>query len=210
MKKIMISALFLVFILFNLSTAQIIKGYGFKFGITKASQDWNYKSSNSFSPNSRTGINIGVFAESLHLLGLSAVGEMNYSQKGMTSDILITSESGPEPIGTMTINNRIDYLSVALFAKYNFNLLLVKPYIYGGPRADFEVTKNINPGFRIVYDDFDKSILGWSVGAGVELALLPVGLLAEIRYNADKDNAFQNENLSVKNSTIEIRGGIRF
>ena len=128
----------------------------------------------------------------------------------MTNDILLTSESGPEVIGKRTINNRIDYLSFALFAKYNFNLLLIKPYIFGGPRADFEVTKNIYPGFSEVYDDFNKSILGWSIGAGIEIGLLPVGLMAEIRYNADKDNAFQNENLTVKNSTIELRGGIRF
>lgn len=209
MRKISFIALFLVFILSDISSAQLIKGFGFKFGMTKASQDWDYKSVDSFEPNSRTGVNIGVFAESFGLLGLSAVGEMNYSQKGMLYDVVVTSADGTV-IGQETLNNRIDYLSFALFAKYNFNMLLLKPYIFGGPRADFEVTKNIYPGLNDVYDDFNKNILGWSIGAGVEFSLLPVALLAEVRYNADKDNAFKNETLTVKNSTIELQGGIRF
>ena len=65
--------------------------------------------------------------------------------------------------------------------------------------------------FDQVYDDTNKSIIGWSLGAGVELGkFLPIALLVELKYNFDTSKAYESENLTIKNSSYELRGGIRF
>ena len=209
-RMVLVSVMMMVVLATNLS-AQLIKGYGFKFGMTKATQNWDYRSTLKLDPDSRTGMNIGVFAESIGLLGLSILGELNYTQKGMRSDMLITSDAGPEPIGQQTIENKIDYLSLSLLGKYGFEMLLFKPYLFGGPRIDLEVTKNIYSGFDQVYDDTNKSIIGWSIGGGIELGkFLPIALLVELKYNFDTSKAYESENLTITNRSYELRGGIRF
>ena len=211
MKRFFLFSWLILFILFNHTSAQFVKGYGFKLGLTKASQNWDSKSTSPFELDSRTGMNVGIFAETIGLLGLSFLGEMNYTQKGMTYDILQTSKSSPEPIGLKTVDNRIDYLSFSFLGKYSFGMLLFNPYLIGGPRVDIEVTKNIYTGFDQIYDDSKKSILGWSIGVGVELGkFLPWTFLAEIKYNFDTTKAYESENLTIKNNSYEIRGGIRF
>ncbi len=209
-KKIFFLSIIIILVSTSLQ-AQFVRSYGFKVGGSLAKQAWDYSSNYSLEPDNRFGLNIGGFVEFLDLPLASIIAEADYSQKGMKIDIPTTSESGPEIIGTTTLNNRIDYLSLFLLGKLRYNLVLFSPYLIAGPRFDIELGKNVEKGFETIYDDFKKDNFGLTVGIGTELIkILPLSLLAEFRYNYDLSNVYSNERLKVKNQSFDFLVGVFF
>ena len=65
--------------------------------------------------------------------------------------------------------------------------------------------------FNLVYDAFDRTSIGGSLGAGVNLGqVLPAGLFAEVRYNFDFDDAYSTELLTVSNNAVDLWIGVTF
>jgi hypothetical protein len=158
----------------------------------------------------RWGITGGVYVELLDVPLLSLVAEVQYTQKGMSFSLPVTTES--QPFGTgqfMTLSPRVDYLSFPLLAKLRLLFPILTPYIIAGPRADLLVYKK-GDGFDAVIDEFKSTDVGATVGVGVEVNTpLPVGLLAEVRYNASLTDSFKNEFLTVRNRSFDFLVGLR-
>ena len=193
--------------------AQLIRSFGFKIGGNIADEDWNYKAGilSDVKNTSRFGLDLGAFVELLDLPVMSIITEIDYTQKGMKYDLPVTGESSPEQIGTQTINNRIDYLSILVLGKARYNLILFSPYIIAGPRVDIEINKNVDKGLNIIFKDFKKNNFGLTFGIGTELIkILPVSLLAEIRYNLDLSDVYSTDNLKIKNKSFDFLVGIMF
>jgi hypothetical protein len=103
----------------------------------------------------------------------------------------------------------VDYLSVPVLAKVRLSFPAITPYLIAGPRADLLLSKK-GDGFDAVIDKFKSTDVGGTFGLGVELhTLLPVGLLAEIRYNPSFRDAFKNEFLSVRNHSFDFLVGLQ-
>ncbi len=52
-------------------------------------------------------------------------------------------------------------------------------------------------------------MLGWSTGIGIETStILPVDLLAELRYNIDLLDSFNNAGLTFRNQTVDLWFGV--
>ncbi len=212
MKRIILITFVFVSFLANGLSAQFFNDYGIKVGMTNANQDWTYAThlGLNMDANSRWGTNFGVFAETISLLNLSIVPEVNYIQKGMKSEVLVTGESGPGIIGNKTFDNRVDYLNICLLGKFGFNLLLANSYILAGPKMDLQINDSVDEAFKTVFDDFKKNILGFTVGLGAEVNVLLLNVLAEIRYNYDITEVYHTDLLDIKNRSFDIRAGIKF
>ena len=79
-------------------------------------------------------------------------------------------EKPEKVIGTTTVSNRLDYLSLPVLAKGRIDLKSLTPYVLAGIRFDhmlgYESEGDI---FNQVFDAFDPTTIGGSVGAGVEI-----------------------------------------
>jgi len=115
-----------------LLNAQVIRNFGLKFGAARANQSWDY-SSGIFQPDtdfdSRFGLDVGVFFESVSLQFVSVLVEAHYIQKGFIEKILVTTEENPDGTGEfMEFKPRVDYLSFPVLARFTAPVLL-SPYL---------------------------------------------------------------------------------
>jgi hypothetical protein len=194
----------------SMTHAQLVRGYGIKLGTVAANQTWKYTGAPELTTSERWGVTGGVYIELLDLPVIGVVGEIQYTQKGMKFSIPVTTASQPEGTGQfITLSPKVDYLSVPVLAKVRLPFPAFSPYIIAGPRMDLLLSKR-GDGFDAVVDEFKSTEVGGTFGVGVELrTLLPVGLLAEIRYNPSFRDAFKSEFLSVRNHSFDFLVGLQ-
>ncbi len=213
-RKLVIPSIFMVFLgLFafpGVADAQLLRSYGLKLALTSANQDFHYTTPGPFETKRRIGVNAGAFAEWLNIPLLSIVTQVEYAQRGMGVEFVLTGPTSLAPIGAEMIYSRVDYLSIPVMAKLRFQAGLFSPYIIAGPRADFMLGYSSDRNSsNDVYDGFRKSILGDTVGLGVGMAgIIPVRFLTEIRYNFDLQDSFSNSALTVRNNAVDIWLGV--
>lgn len=185
--------------------AQLVRGWGLKAGATFSKQEWDYTSSPGDPEKyDGTGLNIGAFVELLNNPLLTIVTEANYVQKGAESNVTIPL---PGPDAEVKSDKRIDYINFAALAKVRINLGIIKPYVLAGPKIDFEIEKTNSEPFQ---DNFQKGRWGFKVGVGSEVNILPINLFAEILYDADFNDLYNNQNLHINTSSVDLRVGILF
>ncbi|MCK5075419.1 MAG: PorT family protein [Calditrichia bacterium] len=203
-----------IIVLVGAAQAQLIQGYGVKAGISSSNQIWSFED-NELSKNfdNKIGITAGVFAEFLPVPFFKIVTEANFVQKGTNTNIPFTTEDDMDGSSGKTIAYRIDYINFCVKAKASIPFALIKPYIFAGPRVDFQINtktdQNLNHSMT---DDFEKVIYGVSIGIGGEIKnLLPAALLAEFQYNHDLTNIDKTQQgVEMKNRSFEFRLGIKF
>lgn len=189
--------------------AQLRRSYGIKIGAVGANETWS-DITGDWNTKSRWGFTADAYAEIPLSRFLSAQGEIQYTQKGMSLSVPVTTASQPDGSGQYyTISPRIDYISIPLLAKLRIPLIPITPYILVGPRFDFLILKKAD-GLDPVVDNFDNMDYGLTVGAGVELdSLLPFGLLAEFRYNPNAYDSYESGSQRVRNRSLDFLVGIR-
>ena len=202
--------LILVFFVYSTSHAQLVRGYGLKLGVVAANQSWRYTGTAELPTDHRWGFTAVGYLELLDIPILSALVEVQYTQKGMSESLPITTESQPEGTGEfITKRPRVDYLSIPVLAKVRLSMPVVVPYLVAGPRLDFLLSKK-GEGYDAVINKFKTTGFGATLGVGVEVtSLLPISLLAEFRYNPSFDDAFSNSFLTVKNRSLDFLLGVR-
>jgi hypothetical protein len=198
----------------SMTHAQLVRGYGIKLGTVAANQTWQSRLPSNLTfdwPNEyRWGTTGGVYVELLDIPLLSLIAELQYTQKGMRYPIEQTSVLQPDGTGQfVTLSPRVDYISIPLLAKLRFQVPSFTPYLIAGPRADLLVYRR-GGGFEAIVDEFKSTDAGGTFGLGVEMhSLLPVGLLAEIRYNPSFSDVYKNEFLSVRNHSFDFLVGLQ-
>ena len=208
MKKI-----FLIFVIVSSSVlhSQIIKGYGVKIGGTLSHQNWDYSNSNlniNFNPDNKLGLNFGVFVESPTISFFNVVGELNFIQKGIQEELIVTTPESPAGTGeTKLWELGLNYLSIAILAKLNLNFEILKPYLLLGPKVDLELSKSVE-STESFYDEFNKSRLGLKLGIGSEFTIVNLKFLAEFVYDTDFSNLYKNENLEITSYSYDFRIGV--
>ena len=206
-----IAAFVLTIIVPSTADAGLIRRGGVKLALTSANQNYELFALPGNETDRRFGLAAGVFLEWFDLPLLSVITQVEYAQRGMNQEVNLTDTSG-SVIGRGTIGNRLDYLSVPIMAKLRLDLGGVSPYALAGVRFDYLLGYSSDLGaFNPVYDSFDKSIMGGAAGAGIEIPdLLPVGLLAEVRYNFDLTDSYKTDLLKVSNNALDFWVGITF
>ncbi|GBD87532.1 hypothetical protein BMS3Abin03_01466 [bacterium BMS3Abin03] len=128
----------------------------------------------------------------------------------MKEEIPVSTVTQPDGTGEfVTWNTRVDYINISAFGKLRFNAGLFMPYILLGPKIDFEINKVNSLGpVNVVEENFKKNRFGFKVGIGTEINLLSLNLIAEILYDTDFNELYENENLKVNSNSFDLRVGI--
>jgi hypothetical protein len=204
--KILFNILFVLFLSQNIE-AQIISKYGLKSGLTITSLKW--ENNPYFKFDNKNGFNLGIFAEFLNYSFFNIVAELNYTQKGFVLKTEITSNEHPEGTGEFQIHpSRTDYLNSTILGKIKFSQGDFRPYLIVGPKFDFEIYNNDK--IFIIQDDFAKFIPGLKVGLGTEFTISKLNFLTELLYDANFIDLYEENNLKITSSSIDIRVGIIF
>jgi hypothetical protein len=208
MKIIIVSVFTIVLLFSHLGNAQFLKSYGLKGAFTSADQKLNYTYVN-IETKRRIGFNAAVFVEWFSVPYFSLVTQCEYNQRGMRTAFAQTG-SVLTIIGSFTNYNRVDYLSIPVFAKLAIPLYPVSPYLLIGPRFDFLLGyKSDDNIFNVVYDKFSKSTAGASFAFGVDLKeLLQIAILVEARYNIDMKDSYSTQYLKMRNNAFDIWLGL--
>ena len=211
MKTSIIFFVFLLCIKSEIVYPQVLTDYGVKVAATSSTYDWKVSYSGQISPDLRrlSGLNISVFAEWFDNPYLTAVTQLEYSQRG-------TAEANQVPTSNNTITeiiakNRVDYLSVPIFAKFHPIRIFINPYILVGPRVDFLLDKQLQDiGLKnLVYDHLKKAVLGYSMALGIEsVSFSEVRVNIEARYNFDFINSFHNDGIELHNNSYDLWFGV--
>lgn len=196
---------------FSPANAQFITGYGFKSGLTVASQDFEYTPFHSDDNKNRNGMAVGAFIELFDLHSIHLLSEVYYVQKGMIHEQLKTGEESPVPIGTLRYDNRVDYISISILAKIFLKTGSFSPYLAVGPRFDMMTSfKSEDHFYDPVYDEFEKWDIGGDIGIGCEYRISNnFDLICEGRYSPSFSKAYESEYLEVKNKTFTLLVGIK-
>lgn len=206
MKSIIENILFMI-ILFTLPTeAQVIRAYGLKAGTVVATQSFDYTINASLPTYNRWGFDVGGFVELFDMPYFSMLTEIHYVQKGYSASLKETTIAQPDGTGIyITIRTRLDYLSVPILARVRFETSEVTPYVYLGPRIDFLFGGNDNSL------DYSSTDIGASFGGGIQFSVTSSPQFQiEARFSPSFTNAFENQNLTVKNKSVEILIGVIF
>ncbi len=194
------------------SHSGIIKGYGVQVGIVSASQNFKGEAfpMADESLKRRIGFVAGAYLEWLNLPYISAVTEIEYMQKGMGMEVVVTGQAGPEPLGKYTDYSRLDYLSVPVYGKISLPAGIGTPYFIAGPRFDYLLDYN-SEFLGIIYNEFRKTAWGGMVGVGFapHLSIL-IKSSVELRYNFDFTDSYKPAGREAKNNTFDVRVGIPF
>lgn len=198
------------------ATAQPTPDYGAIGGLSLASQ--------SPGEDTRAGFNVGLFADYPVLPCLAVSFEAAFAQKGQNFDGELTqpSEDDSDPVvldeGTFTV--ALDYASFTLAAKPFLTLdrrTDAALYAVAGPRLDVLVREKLlfegpEQSVRFSIDEHESVVWGYDVGVGVRSGtLLPVPLLAEVRFSGGLTNAFDGTTrATTKNQVVQLRAGIEF
>lgn len=214
MKRFIIPMMTILLSCTSIGKAQLIRSYGVKLAFTSASQNLDYPTPpwgwwTGIKTSANPGFNVAAFAEWLNIPFFSVVSQIEYAERGARMKY-------PVPGGWRSTEGRLHYLSVPILAKVTIPVGRASPYVLAGPRADFLIDYRdvqIPPWGNALsnpfYSDFKSAILGGSVGVGVQTtSVLPVALLAELRYNFDFFDSYNNGYLKVRNNAFDVWLGV--
>jgi hypothetical protein len=200
MKKVLLLAL--ITLLYTSAEAQVVRGAGMKIGATLSSQTWDSQLTD-VDPDSRMGFNIGAFVEFLDAPFFTIVGEVNYIQKGLSNLEAQIAEN------LLDGDIRLNYLNFTALAKLRLNYIAFSPYLVAGPKLDIELNREAIANSLII-NNFKKERLGFRIGLGTEINLQAFDFLIELLYDADFNELYNENNLSINTRSYDLRVGIMF
>jgi hypothetical protein len=200
--------------------SRAIHQIGIKAGLSTADQSYRYHDASLLGPGSSLNrICIGGSVEWKVSRHINMLTEIFYIPKGSAYESVITSEAGPQPIGTGRWTYRIDYLSIPLTAKL---MIHQEPWsVYGiiGPRMDIRLhqedewndTGISDENMKTMYRRFRRIDFGADMGVGLERGIASyLNLSVEFRYSPSFSHVYQSDLLSIRNRCFEVLLGFGF
>jgi hypothetical protein len=203
--------------------AQLISGYGVKAGLNASTTNFDFFVANTasevklFDSKRRIGFNVAIFAEWLKKSSFSLLTQAEYAQRGYIRD-----QDATGSLGAVSLEARLDYVSIPLLAKWQGSNPTLSPFIIFGPRFDFLINRQeelfqspeTDPRLDLIdetaigYTDvLNDRALGGTIGMGVATNKI---LFVEVRYNFDFSDNVESEFIKAKNSAIDLWVGFKF
>jgi hypothetical protein len=211
------SILVIFFTLYVFSAqGQTVKSIGIKGGLSIANQPWQYKTIN-FTPQGyyKTGIYSVLTLELFQHKYLSLLTDLGFIQKGNQIEIEVTTTENPDG-GTLTkLKSTINYFTFSPLLKFRYDIKRWTPYVFVGPRIDYQLSYQ-SEFSSAIGNEFNKSILGITYGAGVEFRQNKIGMLMEFQHQPDitsvmdKPISSTNTGLKITNNAFVISAGIKY
>ncbi len=191
------------------ATAGISAG-GMKGGLSLARQNGV-----RLFPDHRVGLGAGVFAEIPITQVISAQIELLYVMKGGASPQIDLIDMSGNPISTVRIVHKVDYLELPLLARVRVPVQgPVAPTFVVGPSLAYKLSEKYSPPEVGVDEDFpgggnlSSTDLGFAFGAGVELGRGRRRWLIEARYTFGVTNTVRDPDArSVRNGNFLLMSG---
>ena len=164
--------------------------FGIKAGLNIANQDYESEGI-SISPDSRTSFHVGGFLTFMFSDKIGLQPELMYSDVGSQWDII-----GEE------MDVKMQYLSLPVLVRYQPIDLL---NIHAGPQFSYRL--KAEGGDENMDDDTQDIEVAAAIGAGVDL---PIGIGFSARYVLGLTDAFDVEDVTVKNNVVQLSLTYRF
>jgi opacity protein-like surface antigen len=104
--------------------------------------------------------------------------------------------------------SKFSYITVVPMARYRFDLERLSPYLLLGPRVDFQLNYETDSKYPLELEY--GTLLGLTLGAGLEFRLQNLGLFAELQYLPDLSPVSNKEPLLINNNMLSLTLGIRW
>ena len=198
--------------------APVVKGqtpaiYGLKAGVLVANQSWRYTNLDyTLETEPDGGLAVAIFVEAFKGEHFSFQLDLAYLEKGSTTtteSITINHlENNSLEVNEGDIKTSdFSYISISALARYRFDLEHLVPYFLLGPRLDFLV--NYQTDSKYPLEDQNGTILGLTLGGGLEYRLKQFHLFAEIQFQPDLSPVTNEDPLLINNNTLSFTIGIR-
>jgi hypothetical protein len=210
MLRTTISIALLIFLLKVESSAQVCRSYGIKMGVSYSDLEFG-----TYKPGLTAripGLGGAVFVEWFNTPHFSVITQLELTQRGSIIDIYSTEDFGSRTIGLVGDYNRLHYLSAPILAKWAFSRKALSPYVLLGPRVDYLLWYATDSGFLDgTYKEFNKLIVGGSAAIGCDSgSLLPITLVAEVRYDFDFGNSSKYHESTIRKDSFDLWLGWTF
>jgi hypothetical protein len=216
-KTVMSTVLFLLLVSSSVSAAASLR-YGIKAGLAGANQIWEYSNSlGTVNRDHRTGVVVGAFLNLPRIRSFQFRPEALYVQKGSQIGVTHMTYAGV-PQGTTILKDRIDYLSLRATARVKTSAGPLGLYFLGGPRLDLKIGTSSDidsPEMEAILDAYKSSVVGLTVGLGLERAMGAKGsLFVEVCYDFDFGEAAKyvgdEATLTIDNRAVLVMVGMAF
>ncbi len=194
--------------------AQKPSSLGLKGGVALANQSYRITAIDlELDTKAVTGPTLSIFVEAFKLPHFSVQLDVGYAAKGSTTTTKSVTVNHLDN-DRITINEgeaaRSDftYLSVVPLARYRWELEPFCPYVLLGPRVDFHLRYGTESEYPL--EEQNQTILGLSMGAGLEYKIQNLGLFAELQYLPDLSPVIHEEPLLINNNMLSLCLGIRW
>jgi hypothetical protein len=216
MKKILFLVLSILLVYTQLTSAQLLTGFGIKGGMTFSNQKHDFSNGLDFENNFIHGFSGSIFGEFLNYNNFNLILETGYEQRGYGMPLIRTDEFG-NVIGEDEFKYRTKYIFASLGAKLKYKSRYITPYLLLQPRIDFYLgySQKLPDDFpehnNLLLEDFKKVMFGVGIGAGIEFnRLLPYKVFVEANYNPGLITSYSNAYLKVKEHSFNFKLGINF
>ena len=194
--------------------AQANYSLGIKAGVSLANQAYKFTPIDyTMETEPVVGPAISLFVEAFRGSHFSFQVDLSYLVKGsktstesvtvdhLNNDQIIVNE-GEQSTSTFK------YLSIAPMARYRMGQGSLVPYFLLGPRLDMLLDYSTDSEYPL--DNQNGTILGLSLGAGLEYKLEKFGLFTELQYQGDFFPVTGQDPLLVNNLLISFTLGLRW
>ena len=188
--------------------------FGLKGGVALANQSYRITAiDQELNTNAVTGPTLSLFVEAFKSQHFSVQLDVGYAAKGSSTTIQSVTVNHLDN-DRITINegeaakSDYTYLSLAPLARYRWDLEPLCPYLLLGPRVDFLLRYSTESEYPL--EQQSQTILGLSLGAGLEYRLQNLGLFAELQYLPDLSPVTHEEPLLINNNMLSFCLGIRW
>jgi hypothetical protein len=193
---------------------QFVKSAGLKAGISMANQSHRIDIIDyTIETELIAGPVVTLFSEFYRGKHLGLQADLSYVARGSKTSVesvtvnhlkndLITVNEGEPKV------SRFNYISLSPVVRYRIRGAAVTPYLLLGPRFDYLIKYETESEYPL--EEQNSFILGLSGGAGVELSMGKLGLMAELQYQPDLSPVTNQDPLLINNNCLLFSVGINF
>jgi hypothetical protein len=193
---------------------QLPSSFGAKGGIALANQSYRITAiDHTLETQALSGPALFLFVEAFKARHFSLQVDAGYVGKGSstTTESVTVNHLDNDRItiqeGEASTSN-FTYLSFVPMARCRWDLGKWSPYLLLGPRIDFLLSYRSESSYPL--EEQNRTIVGLSVGAGMEYTVQPLGFFAEWQYLPDLSPVTHRDPLLIKHYALSLTLGIRW
>ncbi len=187
--------------------------FGLKAGVSVANQSWKFTNLDfTLDTEPVTGVAAAFFVEAFKGEHFSFQLDLAYLDKGSktTTESITVNHADDDRIEVNEgdeFTSKFTYISVSTLARYRFDLEHLVPYFLLGPRLDFLLNYETESAYPLKTQN--GTILGLTLGTGLEYRLNQFHLFAEIQYQSDLIPVTNKDPLLINNNILSFTIGFR-